>query len=102
MIDHTNCDHPSTSGARAKCRRAQKDGTDPKPTRKVMGKKEKQERDQDDRYGQVPRDRHLECDNCGVERIAYRGTDPLTNVLRYVGEKCYYTIKRSPDLTPLD
>lgn len=65
-----------------------------------MGKKESSEKD--DNYGQVPREKWMECDNCGVERISYRGTDPLTNVLRYVGSKCLYTIQRAPDLTPLD
>lgn len=65
-----------------------------------MGKRESA--DKDDNYGQVPRERWMECDNCGVERIAYKGTDLLTNVLRYVGPKCLYTIQRSPDLTPLD
>jgi hypothetical protein len=44
----------------------------------------------------------MECDNCGVERVDRRGTDVLTGVLRYVGPKCAYTVKRSPDLTPLD
>jgi|SRR6478752_735141 len=99
MIDHTNCDHPRTSGARAKCRRQQA-GTDT-PKTKVMGKKERTPKE-DDNYGQTPRDKHLECDNCGVERIAYRGTDPLTGILRYVGSKCLYTIARSDDLIPLD
>jgi hypothetical protein len=98
MINHTNCDHPSTSGARAKCRR-QAAGDD-SPKRKVMGKSEA--KDKDDNYGQVPRDKWLECDNCGVERIAYKGTDPLTGILRYVGERCRYTIARSADITPLD
>jgi hypothetical protein len=99
MIDHTNCDHPRTSGARAKCRRAAAGGDAPKT--KVMGKKTRDPKD-DDNYGQVPRDRHLECDNCGVERIAYRGTDPLTGILRFVGNRCLYTIARSDDLIPLD
>ena len=54
--------------------------------------------DAPDTYGQVPRERWQECDNCGVERVAFRGTDPLTRVLRYVGPKCFYTIKRADDI----
>lgn len=57
--------------------------------------------DDDDRYGQTPKDPALCCDNCGVERITHRGTDPLTNVLRYVGRKCYYTIMRADDIEVL-
>lgn len=101
MIDHSKCDHPRTSGARAKCRR----GDDPSaPKTKKMGRapRESGSGDKDDSYGQTPRERWMECDNCGVERITYKGTDALTNVLRYVGPKCLYTIKRAPDLTPLD
>lgn len=96
MINHSNCDHPSTSSARARCRRQANGGTT-KATPKELdftgsgGAK-----------AQTPGRRDLECDNCGVERIAYRGTDPLTGVLRFVGERCYYTVKRSPDTIPLD
>lgn len=51
---------------------------------------------------QTPRDRDMQCDNCGVERIAYRGTDPTDGIMKYVGDKCYYIVKRSDDITPLD
>lgn len=56
----------------------------------------------DDRYGQTPRDRDKECVNCGVERITMRGTDPITGLLLYVGDKCSYMVRRSPDITPID
>lgn len=57
--------------------------------------------DTPDTYGQVPRERWQECDGCGVERVHFRGTDPLTGVLRYVGFKCFYTIKRSDDIVEI-
>lgn len=60
-----------------------------------MGKKERQ--DKDDSYGQTPRDKDKECHVCGVERIEFRGTDPLTGLLLYVGERCSYMVKRSDD-----
>lgn len=45
----------------------------------------------------------MQCDVCGVERIAYKGLDVLTGVTLYVGEKCYYMVKRDPDgAIPLD
>lgn len=104
MIDHTNCDHPSTSGARAKCRRARAAGgvhtEDGQATPKDVdfsksgggGKK-----------AQTPRDRDKQCDVCGVERIAYRGLDVISGVVLYVGERCYYMVKRDPaGAIPLD
>ena len=97
MINHSNCDRPSTSGARAKCRRAQATG-DAAPIRKVMTKVPRDQRDDDDdRYGQTPRDKDKECVKRGVEKIIAKGTDPLTGILLYVGEKCYYYIKQSDD-----
>ena len=103
MINHSNCDHPSTSGARAKCRRAQSDGSTPQRKKMNSAPREKVEKDDSaDNYGQTPSRRDLECDNCGVERIAYKGTDPLTGIVKYVGEKCYYIVKRAADITPLD
>lgn len=50
----------------------------------------------------TPRDKDKECDNCGVERISLRGTDPLTGVLRYVGNRCSYILKQATDVKPLD
>jgi hypothetical protein len=66
-----------------------------------MGKAPRGEQEED-RYGQTPRDRDKQCDCCGVERIAYRGTDPITKVLMYVGEKCEYMVRRSDDRVVLD
>lgn len=100
MINHSDCDHPRTSSARARCRR-QKAGGDSKPTRQRAAPQT--EKDEESSYGQVPRDRHMQCDVCGVERIAYKGLDVLTGVTLYVGEKCYYMVKRDPDgAIPLD
>lgn len=103
-MDHSQCAHPRTSSARAKCRRGQIGFSAPlyslgPPPRVSKGKAVK---DEDDNYGQVPRERWMECDNCGVERIDRRGTDPLTGVLRFVGPKCAYTLKQADDVVPLD
>ena len=98
MIDHSSCDHPSTSGARAKCRRAQ-NGSAPKT--KKMGATPRTPKE-DDSYGQTPRDRHMECDKCGVEKIEMRGTEPLTGILIYVGSKCSYYLKHADDVVLLD
>ena len=101
MISHKTCDHPSTPGARAKCRRAQGAG---KPKTEwhpplVLPEKRASVKDVDfeDRYGQTPRDRDKQCMVCGVERIAYRGTDPVSNLLLFVGERCRYMVKRAND-----
>ena len=94
MINHSNCDHPSTKSARAKCRRyLNADGVEFTRSATMRGGGLK---------GQVPRDKDKTCDNCGVERITLRGTDPMNGVLRYVGEKCSYILKQAADITPLD
>jgi hypothetical protein len=51
---------------------------------------------------QTPSNPALCCDNCGVERIAYKGTDMLTGILKFVGEKCYYIVKNDPNTIPLN
>jgi hypothetical protein len=113
MINHSNCDHPRTSSARAKCRRSGGNysekvgfapplyslGPPPGPGRRVIGKKEREERD--DNYGQTPRDKEKECMVCGVERIEFKGTDPLTGLTLYVGERCTYMVKRADDFVAL-
>lgn len=96
MINHTNCDHPSTSGARAKCRRSQGAGTTKTKSRGATPRVVKDE--DEDRYGQTPGRREDECHKCGVERIGYSGTDPVTKILLYVGPKCLWYIKDSDDL----
>lgn len=52
-------------------------------------------------YGQTPNRRDLECVKCGVERMEWKGTDPLSGVLLFVGPKCLWYIKNAPDLTEL-
>lgn len=99
-MSHTDCAHPSTSGARAKCRRA--NGGGPKkeqwhPPMILPPEGASIKTMPDDNYGQTPRDRDKQCMNCGVEKIAYRGTDPLTHLLIFVGEKCEYMVRRSED-----
>lgn len=99
-IDHSQCEHEKNSKARAKCRRAQAEGDAP-PRRKViktgLGATPRSVKDDDDNYGQTPRDRDKQCMNCGVEKIEYKGTDPLSGLLLYVGEKCEYIVRRSLD-----
>lgn len=70
-------------------------------TKRERGPRNPLEKNDRPAYGQTPRDRDKACDNCGVEKALYRGTDPLTNVLRYVGDRCLYTIKRGGDLQVL-
>lgn len=101
MISHAACDHESTSKARSACRKKMAGGEDGKAPRKKMGRAPREEKEVDS-YGQTPRDRDKECDKCGVEKIIARGTDPVSGILTYVGERCMWYIKRSPDLTPLD
>jgi hypothetical protein len=53
--------------------------------------------------GTTPRDRDKQCDVCGVERIAYFGLDIVSGIRMYVGERCYYMVKRDPEgAIPLD
>lgn len=108
MIDHSGCDHPRTSKDRAKCRklRAQAGFHPPLyslgPPPKVKGATSKRIKDDDDNYGQTPARRDMECHKCGVERIIARGTDPISGILLYVGEKCYWYIKDAPDRQPVE
>lgn len=66
-----------------------------------MGATPKEIGAEEDRYGQTPRDAWMECDNCGVEKIAYRGPNRVTRILRSVGERCKYTLDPE-EITPLD
>lgn len=94
MIDHSKCDHPRTSSARAKCRRGGGGSSTP---RKAASTKEVNFSGSGGAQGQTPRDRDKQCDVCGVERIAYFGLDVVSGVRLYVGERCYYMVKRDPD-----
>lgn len=96
MIDHTNCDHPRTSSARAKCRRAHRNGGET-PARKAS-KKDVDFGGGGGSKASTPRDRDMQCDVCGVERIELRGTDPLNGVILSVGAKCSYMLKQSHDV----
>lgn len=92
MISHAECSHPSTPGARAKCRRARANGQEVKTTERVSVATPK-ETGRERNRGTTPRDRDLQCDVCGVERIMWRGCDVLTGLLLYVGERCFYYVK---------
>jgi hypothetical protein len=108
MIDHSGCDHPATSGARAKCRRARGGGATPKEstgkraTPKTWGGKAHHDPDRPRNTGTTPRDRDKQCMVCTVERICCKGTDPLTGQLLYLGERCMYRIERSEDFVEVE
>lgn len=79
MIDHSNCDHPRTKSGRAKCRKGV-----PSTTEGLN-------------HGTTPRDRDKQCMNCGVEKVVAYGNDPITGQTLFVGDRCFYMIKRDPD-----
>lgn len=96
MIDHSGCDHPSTSSARARCRRAQANGEEGSAPRKKMGSTPREAPDRDN-YGQTPGRREDECHICHVERIEFFGKDAWSGRTLLVGEKCAWRVKRSPE-----
>lgn len=53
--------------------------------------------DRERNRGTTPRDRDKQCMVCGVERIEFQGTDPKTNRLLFVGERCTWMIENDPD-----
>lgn len=97
MTNHTDCDHPKTSGARAKCRRARATGKEvdfsSTPRRRVPKEPEP--------YGafnsRTPRDKDRECTVCHCERITVRGTDYKTGLLLYTCDRCAWRIKGADD-----
>lgn len=109
MISHDTCDHEKTSAARAKCRRQRKgtDGGGESRTGSVSEKKASKadiwmgkahhNPNRERNRGTTPRDKNRECMNCHVEVIGFAGTDPLTGILMFVGEKCTYLIEKSED-----
>ena len=101
MINHSTCEHPSTSAARSRCRKARAAGGEYKgpegaTPREVDFSKAKSKPDKDT-YGQTPRDRHMQCDVCGVEKIAWRGLDVISQVVLYVGDRCKYYVAQDPN-----
>lgn len=102
-INHSDCDHPRTPSARAKCRRQRAGGAPRLATEKVVDFSTTGTRPpRDDAYGQSPRDRDKECMICGLERIAWRGTEGATGRLLYVGDKCRYYVARAADFKPAE
>lgn len=94
-MSHRDCEHESTPSARAKCRRLQAKGDNPP---KAASKRQIDFSGGGGATQQTPRDRDRACMVCGVEPISWRGTDPMTDRLLYVGDKCRYYIKRSLDI----
>jgi hypothetical protein len=87
MINHSTCDHPATSSARAKCRRG--NGSTQATPKKVDFSKVK---DEDDNYGQTPGRKEDECHVCHVERLCYKGVDLWSGMTVMVGPKCKWRI----------
>lgn len=112
MIDHSQCDHPSTPSARSKCRRARrKEGGEDvsrETSTKHASKKDTwfglahHNPDRERNQGTTPRDRDRQCHVCTVEKIQFRGTDPVSGILLYVGERCLWRIKNAPDLQMIE
>lgn len=96
MIDHSRCDHPSTSSARAKCRRAQARG-DAVP-QNGAAVKEVDFSGSGGAKSSTPRDKDRACMVCGVEPFTARGRDVVNDTMLYVGDRCFYMIQRDPDL----
>lgn len=102
-MTHSNCDHPATSGERAKCRRrsgkaeGKAGGATPREVdlSKVEDREEKPKRRP--RSGGTPRDAWRACQRCGLEVLKWRGTDPLTGMLIHVGEDCAYVLEHADD-----
>lgn len=95
-ISHTQCEHPSTSSARAKCRRARAKGgvhTEQGGASVVEVDFSKAET----KKSSTPRDKERACMVCGVEPFTARGHDEVNGQYLYVGDKCFYMIKRDPD-----
>ena len=96
MIDHSTCDHPRTSSARAKCRRKMNGSTPKDATSKVV---------KEATYGvgksRTPANKADECHICSIERIEYSGTDAFTGLPVLVGDNCVWRVKRSPDFKVL-
>jgi hypothetical protein len=101
MISHAQCDHESTSKARAKCRREKglvkkKEGG---ATPRSLDFSKTRTRDEDDNYGQCPSRREDECHVCHVEWISHKGTDAWTGLTVYVGSKCMWRLKKTEPIT---
>lgn len=103
MISHADCDHPNSSSARAKCRRARAKGEAHTEEGKVQEGAtpvvvlEEKERNR----GKTPRDRDKQCDICGVERIRVRGMHRWNGMLTSVGWDCHYYLDPEEPQTDL-
>lgn len=97
MIDHSQCDHPRTSSARAKCRR----GGGSTPRKKASEKEVDFSKGSGGAQAQTPGWKSDECHVCGVERMEFQGTDSFTGLFVLVGERCAWRIKRSEDFAAM-
>jgi hypothetical protein len=105
MIDHSSCDHERTPKARAKCRRARAEGEDSTPKRVKKGASVKEldftPEEKERNRGTTPRDRDMQCDVCGIERIVAHGKHRLRDLHMYVGEKCFYYLDPEAEIRVL-
>lgn len=96
MIDHSQCDHPRTSSARAKCRRGGGSSTPKKASPKDVDFS-----GSGGAQSQTPGWKADECHVCGVERSEFQGTDAFTGLFVLVGEKCAWRVKRSDNFSAM-
>jgi hypothetical protein len=102
VISHTDCDHPSTPSARARCRRARAKGEVLEPDSSPQGATPKVIPEKERNRGKTPRDRWKQCHVCGVERIVAQGKDRLRDLTLLVGEDCFYYLDPEQPIISLE
>jgi hypothetical protein len=95
-MDHSKCDHPRTPAGRSKCRRANGVST---PRTKLATTRVL---DLDDEKEDRPADKARCCYNCGVRKIEWKGTIPVSGMFLFTCEKCKYLIVNAPDLQAIE
>jgi ribosomal protein S12 methylthiotransferase accessory factor YcaO len=96
MMNHTDCDHPATPAARAKCRRA--NGQHPTPrTPSATRTPKRKGPDPDSR----PADKGACCNNCQLRIRWVKGIDLISKREVEVCEKCSYLLDDRETITHL-
>lgn len=101
MISHAQCDHPSTPGARAKCRRARSKGEVHAEVQEEGATPKEVDFSKERNRGRTPRDRDKQCDICGIEKIELRGRHRWNDMLISVGEDCTYYLDPDQEVVAL-
>lgn len=86
MMNHTDCDHPATPAARAKCRRA--NGATPTPRTPSTRTPKRKGPHPDDR----PADKGACCTNCQLRIRWFRGIDLISRREVDLCMKCSYLL----------